>query len=331
MAKINVALEKMDIPDPPAALSELDGAKDEVEAAGLTGAEQASLISGINQIQANINSGGNGHSGGGSDMCAYGITHTRDGGQSVPSSSQCENIFFFNYEKFYDSRELRYLDVVDIDVNQLGSWASTSSRRTEVLYITVVDTVGAEDAKGDGIFPVIRLLNASTLPNPITFATNHPLYLQGDYNTGVWQPSALAADALTYLSTVWDDAEHQAATVIRPWAANTTVYAAVMAGSSGTPCDHEAAGCGITSPYGGGLENFPRFLERWSGRSLTFRGSLVSLFFSTQGNGPWGCCNYYAPPIRDWKFDLRFNDPANMPPGTPVVGNVIHTAFRPIF
>ena len=43
-----------------------------------------------------------------------------------------------------------------------------------------------------------------------------------------------------------------------------------------------------------------------------------------------GCCNYYSPPVRDWEYDLRFNDPANMPPATPVVGNVIHTAFRPI-
>ena len=104
-----------------------------------------------------------------------------------------------------------------------------------------------------------------------------------------------------------------------------------MAGHSGTPCDHEVTGCGVTSPYGGGLENFPRFLESWSGFSLTFRGSLVSLSFAQQATGLWSYGSYYQAPIRDWRFDTRFNLPENMPPGTPVVGNVIHTAFRPIF
>ena len=40
---------------------------------------------------------------------------------------------------------------------------------------------------------------------------------------------------------------------------------------------------------------------------------------------------YYSPPARNWEFDTRFEDPANLPPGTPVVGNLIHTAFRPVF
>ena len=62
-----------------------------------------------------------------------------------------------------------------------------------------------------------------------------------------------------------------------------------------------------------------------------FRGSLVSLAFSQQSTGLWGNGPYYRPPVRDWKFDTRFDQPQNMPPGTPGVGNVIHTAFRPIF
>ena len=131
------------------------------------------------------------------------------------------------------------------------------------------------------------------------------------------------------MSNNWNDADHYDATVIKPNATASTMYAAVMAGHTGTPCDHEVAGCGATSPYGGGLENFPRFLERWTGQALTFRGSLVSLSFSQIATGLWNG-GYYSPPVRDWEFDMRFNDPVNMPPGTPVVGNVIHTAFRPI-
>ena len=189
----------------------------------------------------------------------------------------------------------------------------------------------AQDPSGDGTYPVIRLINASRLRAPITFATNHPIYVQGHYNNNAaWYASALVGDAITFLSTVWDDADHQAATQIRPIAADTEIYAALMAGHSGTPCDHEVPPCGITSPYGGGLENFPRFLEDWNPEILMFRGSLVSLTFSQQSTGLWGNGPYYRPPVRDWEFDQRFDQPENMPPGTPVVGNVIHTAFRPI-
>ena len=326
--KILDALSKM--PDGSAAVSDLAGAQGDIDSAeseGLNNGLVNQLRSAIDVLIADVNAGGDGMDG--SSLCGDGITHTRSGTLKSPNTSQCAGIFFFNSEKFYEGRELRYIDVIDIDVAALQAWGNSGSGDpATTLYITV-DTVGAEDATNDGVYPVIRLINAANLVDPLTVSTNHPLYVQGNFNTGTWQPAGLIGDAITFLSTVWDDAGHQAATVIKPDAANTTVYAAVMAGHSGTPCDHEASGCGATSPYGGGLENFPRFLERWSGKSLTFRGSLVSLSFAQQATGLWNGA-YYSPPIRDWEFDMRFNDPANMPPGTPVVGNVIHTAFRPI-
>jgi hypothetical protein len=69
-----------------------------------------------------------------------------------------------------------------------------------------------------------------------------------------------------------------------------------------------------------------------------YAGSLVSLSFTqffhgafldpnTAGNADW----YYNPPNRNWTFDTRFSTPTNLPPGTPTVGNVIHTAFRPVY
>ena len=270
-------------------------------------------------------------------ICDDGITHTRATGVKSPKANECENIFFFGTDMFYEGRELRYVDMVDIDVGELQNWASGKGSGkgagkgdpTSIIYITI-DTVDADDPEGDGVYPVIRLINAATLTDPITISTRHPLYVAGDFNTGTsWYPAAIIGDAITFLSTVWDDAEHQAATVIKPDGANTTVYTALLAGHSGTPCDHEASGCGSTSPYGGGFENFPRFLERWTGETLTFRGSLVSLYYAQQATGLWGG-GYYSPPVRDWEYDSRFSLPENMPPGTPVVGNVIHTAFRPI-
>ncbi len=59
-------------------------------------------------------------------------------------------------------------------------------------------------------------------------------------------------------------------------------------------------------------------------------GSLVSIHESLIAVGTWSG-RPYSPPIRDWSFDSRFKDPENLPPGTPVVGNIIHTAFRPVY
>jgi hypothetical protein len=282
--------------------------------------------------QANGNANGNlngGSATGAGSLCGSAMTHTRPAGVAVPNANQCADIFSFGADWIYEGRETRFIDVLDIDVAELFAWAN-ASRQVSTLYVTM-DPTGAQDPAGDGVYPVVRLVNADELDNPITFATEHPLYILGDYNTDVWQPSALIGDAITFLSTAWDDGEHHAATVIRPTAADTDIYAAIMAGHSGTPCDHEVTGCGATSPYGGGLENFPRFLENWNPEILLFRGSLVSLTFSQQSTGLWGNGPYYSPPVRDWEFDMRFDLPENMPPGTPVVGNVIHTAFRPIF
>ena len=264
------------------------------------------------------------------ELCADMVSVRDDPSKTLPNAATCDDIFDFNYDKWYDGRELRYVDVLDIDMNELFGWAGTDADRiTNILYINFVGN-GAQDPNGDGTYPIVRLINGATIGNPITVATKYPLYVEGNFNTGVWQPTALAGDAITFLSNAWNDAQHQNPTVIKPNASSTTVWAAVLAGHSGTPCDHEAPGCGASSPYGGGLENFPRFLERWSSRTLTYRGSLVSLHFAQQATGLWGG-GYYSPPSRDWEFDTRFEDPENLPPGTPVVGNVIHTAFRPIF
>ena len=92
---------------------------------------------------------------------------------------------------------------------------------------------------------------------------------------------------------------------------------------------------GCSSPaYGGGLENFPRFLENWSGVVFRYTGSLVSLFNSRYVDGLWGNTSngsYYSAPTRQWQFDINFRFPERLPPGTPSVGTVLQTAFRPVY
>ena len=260
------------------------------------------------------------------DLCAE-MIHVRDGGEPLPTLAECQNIFRLEYEAFYDGREGRFVDVVEVDLARFFNWTGADpARESRILYLFTSGT--GPDPSGDGSFPVVRLVNGQTLGNPFTFATQHPLYTRGPYNTGLWQPASVVGDALTILSPLWDDAQQQGP--VQRNATGMGFFAAILMGHSGSPCDHEEPGC-VSSGYGGGLENFPRFLEDWGGDVLTYRGSLVSLHFSRFATAAWGCCTYYTPPTRDWEFDIRFEDPANLPPGTPVVGNVIHTAFRPVF
>ncbi len=217
------------------------------------------------------------------------------------------------------------------------------------------------------IDPATRVIGGVELPNRMSISSEWPFYIVGDYNVINKKPAAVAGDGLTVLSAKWLDENNQPLSggvpllecvdevlVSKPcnayvdWANNfwvkknaaeTTVNAAILAGHWPTPCDHEDPTCpsdGTTSYYqdwyGGGLENFPRFLEHWydsGGNRLTlhYRGSLVSPFTSQKTTGTWNGI-YYSPPARDWHFDTEFQNPALLPPGTPSVGFVIRTAMR---
>ncbi|HLV24908.1 MAG TPA: hypothetical protein VKZ41_01245 [Gemmatimonadales bacterium] len=257
----------------------------------------------------------------------------RKGSLGTPNASQCTGIFSGKKSAFYDRREQRWVDVLNLDVGALRSWiAASSGRDVEILYVTFVNSGSRYSA--------LRVRNGSRLPGPITIASDRPLYVQDDFNTIGWQPASLLGDAITFLSPSWDDSK-QGTSALRT-ASAMDVYAAVAAGHSATPCDWKTGICGPTPTnppneangnYGGGLENFPRFLESWSGRKFLYRGSLVSLFQSQYAaQRRWRTTGeYYNAPIRDWEFDLRFQDPRNLPPGTPTVGSVLQTAFRPVF
>ena len=135
--------------------------------------------------------------------------------------------------------------------------------------------------------------------------------------SGRWQPAALASDAITILSNNWSDGA--AGEGAEPPATRTEVEAAFLSGHSPTPF--------IGSPDGGGwLNNFPRFLEGWGGVTCYINGSLVSLWFAQKAVGAYDG-HYYGAPNRDWTFDQRFTDPANLPPYTPVVGQVLRMGF----
>ncbi len=187
-----------------------------------------------------------------------------------------------------------------------------------IIYL--VDT--SADPNGVTAKRAIRLKNGGTLPNGgMTLVSGNPVYIQGDYNTGTGallqplsnsgvpasntvigyatKPSAVIGDAVTILSNSWTDA----ASGTNPTASSTTVNTAIVAGIVPS----------ANGNYSGGLENFPRFLEKWGGKSFTYYGSMIQLYNSKQAIGIWGSANVYGAPNRAWFFDQSFI--SSPPPG----------------
>jgi hypothetical protein len=178
----------------------------------------------------------------------------------------------------------------------------------------------------------VRLFGSEDLPFPVapadptglTVVSDQAFYLEGHYNRGVTapkQPSAMMADTMNVLSTGWtrnggcfNDCQ-SGQTLGSRNAQDTTVNAAFLSGVDVTTIGN----------YNGGLENYPRFHETWSGDTLTYRGSFVSLGTPQHATGIWcgtggssaSGCNIYNPPTRNWDFDTDFVNVQNLPPLTP--------------
>jgi hypothetical protein len=216
---------------------------------------------------------------------------------------------YASYDAFYDNREGQWTDLLVIDVSKL----TAADLDDGVLYASIDEQAGRH--KG------IKLINASSLPAPMSVASDNAIYVQGDYNTVNWQPSAVMGDAVYLLSNSWSDAANHNTSSGLQTASSTTYYMAMISGD--TP---------NASAYNGGLENFPRFLESWSGRTATIHGSFVNLFLSQRATGQWSYGgSIYTAPTRNWWFEIRFLDFNNLPPGTPSVGTVLRIAFRQEF
>lgn len=259
---------------------------------------------------------------------------------------------------FYDKRQLETMDVIEVDIDLLratvddtasnydsnawnGSYQMTTGGQYDWNGIMYVETPYSSSSGGrpdkvrkadSGI--AVRLKNGKKIPSPsgavdpgFTVATNAPLYVLGDYNadglsatgsatkpdSSSEKPAALIADAITILSNEWQaqdfDAKSKDGTSNRI-ASFTEVSAAFLTGQSPTVPN--------TDNFSGGVHNFPRFLEKWSGKEFRYRGSLVALFESEvnwrhmrPNFGSW-----YSPPIRNWGFSTIFAN-GQYPPGTP--------------
>jgi hypothetical protein len=178
----------------------------------------------------------------------------------------------------------------------------------------------------------VRVVNGRQLPaRGLTVATANPLYVQGHYNqpnnanlgtanTSTTLPASLVGDAVTILSSIWSDALSTGALPMRK-AAPTTVNAAILTGAVAT----------TKNTYGGGMENFPRFMETWGlANAFTYNGSMVKMFPSLYATNVWGKAQVYDPPKRNWAYDINFNDSTKLPPLTPSLQKVIRSQWAVI-
>jgi hypothetical protein len=236
-----------------------------------------------------------------------------------------------------DNREGASIRVATLDVSQIlqagqNPPAYKSSSFNGIVYIY-------DSSNSSSTRRAIRIKNGSNIPTSgLTVVSNNPIYIQGDFNTGgtgstvpsnnpsnlnadgtyinptnppspqvsgyTRAPCSILADAVDILSNSWNDAN--AGTV--PAASPTTVNTAIIAGIVPT------SPVGGDGAYSGGAENFPRFLEDWTNKTLSYYGSMVELYKSQQSIGEWGKANVYAPPARQWYFDTNFK--TTPPPGS---------------
>jgi hypothetical protein len=203
----------------------------------------------------------------------------------------------YEFNTFRDNREGHNVTTLDLHMDLLIDAGIAPSNG--VLY------VNAENG--------LRLINGAELPTNLlggfTVATNGPAYVLGDYNTVDTKLSLIAADAYNQLSNNWNDANSTLSVNSRV-ATETTVKTVVMAGNVPTDSD---------TPYSGGVENYFRFHEKWSGRAFNFAGSIINLWESQIATGDWSYGDpVYTAPIRLWDWDSIYGG-INGPPGMPRV------------
>lgn len=202
----------------------------------------------------------------------------------------------------YDARQAngngQNTPITEIDMAELASSGAFPSNG--LLYAAHYGMGDGVDAKG------VLLKNGSQLHGALTVVSEGAVYIQGDYNTTNKKGASVIGDAVNLLSNDWDGSKSPGQL---PKASETTFNTAIVTGNHSTK----------VGGYNGGLENLPRFHEKWSGINCNIVGSFVNTWESKYATGKWkyGSDRYKAPGRR-WSYDTAFNTVANLPPFTPM-------------
>ena len=235
-------------------------------------------------------------------------------------------------DTMYNNREGTSIEMMDVDVQGLlnclnstallgaGKDLADSSQGGLVFYVGVE---GPDSAAINNYG--VRVRNGAELASTavgapeiqgLTVVTDQAMYVEGSYNATNKKPASFLCDSLNILSNDWNDANSTLALANRE-ASNTVINAAFLSGTDSTD-GVEGTGPVFGDAYNGGLENYPRFHERWSGHTLTYRGSFVSLNLPRHVNGAWAYGSpFYQAPNRDWRYETDFNNAEKLPPLSP--------------
>ncbi len=207
----------------------------------------------------------------------------------------------------YDARQANggsgVTKLVDINVGLLQ--ATGQYPANGLIYAAHYGAGTGTSAKG------VRLKNGALLPAKLTVASEDPVYIQGDYNTGnasvTQKGAAVICDAVNLLSNSWNNTKNRTSGL--PGASATTYNVAMIAGNQDSSVGN----------YNGGLENLPRFHENWSGINCTIKGAMVNTWTSAHATAPWVYGgNRYQAPNRIWSYNTAYNSVLNLPPFTPM-------------
>jgi hypothetical protein len=252
-------------------------------------------------------------------------------------------------KNLYDKREGKNVKITEIDIGNLKTALDNLRaldpgnpahfRFNGLLYVNLKSSSSSSPA-------AVRLVNAATIPrNPalspldepdetirdrtalgFSIATNGGIYVKGNYNTTpIFNadattrpvPAMLIGDAITVLSDAWNDADAAAdfspniagsTTIRRAADVPLTINAGLLTGNIAS----DNAGSS------GGAQNLVRYLEDWTGRTVTFNGSLGRLFQSAHFVAPYAgsiAVSYYQPSNRNFEYDLNMR--SFRPPGSP--------------
>jgi hypothetical protein len=266
------------------------------------------------------------------------------------------NVLFYDWREGWNSGsgingKGKAVQAVQIDVASFNAWLANTNMNgsTNVnggqSYNTQCSSPSHKSHPIDSLYvynavpltsttlPAVRVVNGGmlpphTAPRGFSVGTAMPLYVLGNYNvsnttassigqnstTYTW-PAGLLGDSITVLSGSWKDS----VTSQMPTPSTTTVNAAMLEGIVAS----------TNGMYSGGLENFIRLLENWSGYTLWYNGSIMVMFPSQYATNNWQQTgNYYNPPTRKWAFDTNFIQQVGLPPLTPQAKGVIRGSWN---
>ncbi|HKP96567.1 MAG TPA: hypothetical protein VJ385_12485 [Fibrobacteria bacterium] len=234
-----------------------------------------------------------------------------------------------NPDLLYDYGDQAWMNASFVDVSKF--FLASTAAADQVVYLEGRFNTAAAPVTRD----VFVLYNGGTLGRNITFASNCPIYVWGNFNNTATKSAAIVGDIINVLSPGWNPGFGAGTALGSRVAQNNSVYACMLGGVRRArvhPAWNDPADANYynwnqddNSSYSdriGQPHNHMSLMEDWTGKTLTFSGSQVAMWrclYST-GQFRWNPDNnVYVQPTRNFSFDARYNLLKNMPPGTPTV------------